>query len=76
MASSKKNPLRWRPYQIARGRAAGMRPLTRDVVPEFAGAAEARAAIELPDLTDYPTAREKAVRLLGAAAAIEHALMI
>ena len=79
MASSKKDPLRWRSHQVARGRAAGMRALTRDVGPELEGvadAAEPDAAIELPDLTEYPTSRDKAVRLLEAAAAIEHALMI
>jgi hypothetical protein len=80
MPSSKKIPLRWRAHTVDPGRIDGMRSLTQESVPGLGplanDAAAVAATLDLPDLTDFPTPLGKAVRLLQAAAAIEHALMV
>ena len=79
MPSSKKNPLRWRAHTVD-GRIDRMRSLTRASIPAIGRLANdvsaAASTLDLPDLTAFPTPLGKAVRLLQAAAAIEHALMV
>jgi hypothetical protein len=57
-----------------------MKLLTREFTPGIellaSDAGAAAAAVDLPDLTAYPMPFDKAVRLLQAAAAVEHGLMI
>ncbi|HTG09136.1 MAG TPA: ferritin-like domain-containing protein [Bradyrhizobium sp.] len=80
MPSSKKNPLRWRAHTVDPGRSDRMRSLTQKSIPGLGplanDAAAVAATLDLPDLTAFPTPLGKAVRLLQAAAAIEHALMV
>ena len=82
MPSVKKKPLVWKSHTVS----AFNRPQLRLLSREFSLAGPAPLALpsvssavstcDLPDLTGFPTPRDKAVRLLQAAAAIEHALMM
>src|SRR5882672_323034 len=54
-----------------------MKSLTRAAVEsESLAEAAVETTVDLPDLSAFPTPLEKALRLLQAAAAIEHALMV
>ena len=80
MSSIRKQALRWQGHRVDARRAANLKTLTREFSVEtggFAASAEMSATtLDLPDLAAYPTPLSKAVRLLQAAAAIEHALMV
>lgn len=80
---AKYKPLTWKPRKIAASSERPLRPLTQRFggmgmtgAHEMVGAAAAATDIELPDLSAYPTAHDKAGRLLQVASSIEHALLI
>lgn len=79
MPSPEKKPLRWVSRVVQPSRALQLRVLTNEFQPRTAPletAATPAATFDLPDLTGYPTPADKALRLLQAAAAVEHALMV
>lgn len=75
-------PLRWRSRTIEPVRTRQMRLLSKELAhaaahgPSTTAPVLAKAAFDLPDLTVFPTPLDKAIRLLQAAAAVEHALMV
>ena len=75
-----KKPLRWKSRRAAAERTPQIRLLSLEFTPQNMSAplpgTAATATIDLPDLTSYPAPIDKAIRLLQAGAAIEHALLI
>jgi len=73
-----KKDLRWVSREVASAHRARLKMLSRSMVPtvEAMGDDAAPATHELPDLSGFPTPREKAIRLLQTAAAVEHSLLV